>query len=311
MKIGIPRALHTYTLGGAWEAFLGELGVEVILSPPTTRPVLEAGIALGPRDLCLPLKAFFGHLEALRDGVDAVFVPRLVSVDPRRYYCPKFLALPDLAACVLPRERLVVAEVNAKKGPGFTRASYFRAARSLGAGEQQFERAWAALGEAERTARVRRRERYDAFPDAGGGSIRVGLMGHAYTVGDAHLSSHILEWLGDRDVSVLTTDAVPEDVIEAVNPGLFRDIYWESAQEIFRASLHLLKSGRVDGGVFVSAFGCGPDSFVGDLLSRRSREGPGFPFVHIVLDEHTARTGLQTRLEAFLDMVTMKAGRTR
>jgi predicted nucleotide-binding protein (sugar kinase/HSP70/actin superfamily) len=105
---------------------------------------------------------------------------------------------------------------------------------------------------------------------------------------------------------VLTYEAVPEDLLKKADPGLFRDIYWESAGDLFRAALHFFNTPIVDGGVYLSAFGCGPDSFVADLLERKAREGAGFPFVHIMVDEHTARTGIVTRLEAFLDMVEMR-----
>jgi predicted nucleotide-binding protein (sugar kinase/HSP70/actin superfamily) len=58
--------------------------------------------------------------------------------------------------------------------------------------------------------------------------------------------------------------------------------------------------------ILLSAFGCGPDSFTSDIVGRRARKIGSKPFVRLVFDEHTAREGVVTRLEAFLDMVAFR-----
>jgi predicted nucleotide-binding protein (sugar kinase/HSP70/actin superfamily) len=50
------------------------------------------------------------------------------------------------------------------------------------------------------------------------------------------------------------------------------------------------------------AFGCGLDALVGDLVERRIRK-KGVPFCMITIDEHTGEAGVDTRLEAFIDML--------
>ena len=44
----------------------------------------------------LPIKIFHGHVADLINKVDAIFVPRIISIAPREYICPKFLGLPDM-----------------------------------------------------------------------------------------------------------------------------------------------------------------------------------------------------------------------
>jgi len=54
----------------------------------------------------------------------------------------------------------------------------------------------------------------------------------------------------------------------------------------------------------MSAFACGPDSFIGELLQQESaRSERKVPFMTIVVDEHTGEAGVLTRLEAFMDVV--------
>jgi len=51
------------------------------------------------------------------------------------------------------------------------------------------------------------------------------------------------------------------------------------------------------------SFGCGVDSFVCDLIERRVRKTKDVPFIILTLDEHSGQAGMDTRLEAFIDMV--------
>ena len=95
-KVGIPRALLYYHYFPMWRAFFEALGAEVVVSAPSTKSVLDRGVALAVEDACLPVKLALGHVAELAGKVDYLFLPRLVSVACREYICPKFLGFPDL-----------------------------------------------------------------------------------------------------------------------------------------------------------------------------------------------------------------------
>ena len=80
-RIGICRALHAYHHYTLWREFFAELGWEVVLSPTTNRAAIEQGVRLAPSELCLPVKAFLGHVAELKDRVEALFVPRIVCTE--------------------------------------------------------------------------------------------------------------------------------------------------------------------------------------------------------------------------------------
>jgi predicted nucleotide-binding protein (sugar kinase/HSP70/actin superfamily) len=303
MNVGIPNALHYHYTGPAWEAFFQALDCNVTVSPPTNEDILARGLRHALRDLCLPMKAYFGHLDFLKTRVERVFAPRLVADHPCRYYCPKFLALVDLAATVLPREQLLWTEINARKGADFSRRSFASLGRTLGGSAAKVEAALAAMDEATTEAKARRAEDYRVFVDRPPEQVGVALLGHPYIVRDAHLSTNVAGWFAEQGVSVSPYETVPLERLAEVDPGLFRDVYWDSGWHLFRAALHLM--GVCEGSVFLTAFGCGPDSFLVDLLARRAREA-GHPFLTLILDEHAAEVGVRTRLEAFLDMVQMQ-----
>ena len=95
-KIGIPRALLNHKFSPMWETFFSILGLEVCLSPMTTRKILEDGIRHTVDEACLPVKVFSGHVIYLRDKVDYIFVPRMASIEKGNFICAKFLGLPDV-----------------------------------------------------------------------------------------------------------------------------------------------------------------------------------------------------------------------
>ena len=82
--------------------------------------------------------------------------------------------------------------------------------------------------------------------------------------------------------------------------GLMKAPYWRFYRENFGKAMALLKKGSVDGILYVSSFCCGTDSVTIEMI--RSRIGD-FPMLVLKLDEHTAEAGMDTRLEAFAELL--------
>jgi predicted nucleotide-binding protein (sugar kinase/HSP70/actin superfamily) len=96
MKIGVPKGLFFYYYSPLWETFFQELGLDIVFSPQTTQAIVEHGVGLAVDEACLPIKAFYGHVDYLKDKVDYIFIPRFVSIAKKEYICPKFMGLPDM-----------------------------------------------------------------------------------------------------------------------------------------------------------------------------------------------------------------------
>lgn len=117
VRIGFPRALLYYTYFPLWRAFFTELGTEVVVSPCTNKVILDAGLQSALDEACLPVKLFFGHVVSLAGSVDYLFVPRLISVEPKAYMCPKFMGLPDMLRARIPRlPSLIDVKVDFSRG---------------------------------------------------------------------------------------------------------------------------------------------------------------------------------------------------
>ena len=102
MRIGVPRALSFFRFHPALETFFRELGAEVVVSPPTTRATLEAGLPYTVAETCLPVKLFFGHVQSLVGQVDVLLAPSIHRLAPESTNCAKLIGLPDMLQAAMP-----------------------------------------------------------------------------------------------------------------------------------------------------------------------------------------------------------------
>lgn len=93
---------------------------------------------------------------------------------------------------------------------------------------------------------------------------------------------------------------IPMDFISTEGQEDRRHMYWGMGQIIMRTA-NVVKANPQLFGTYITNFSCGPDSFVigyfRELMGRK-------PSLTLELDSHTADAGLETRIEAFLDIVT-------
>ena len=102
LRIGIPRALLYYRYFPLWNTFFRELGGQVLVSRLSTRRVLEEGFKYADDDVCIPIKMVFGHVFSIKDEVDYLFIPRLLSDSKRGYCCPMLAGLPEMIKYSVP-----------------------------------------------------------------------------------------------------------------------------------------------------------------------------------------------------------------
>jgi len=95
-RVGIAASLLYYHYFYLWKTFFEELGLEVVVSSPTNKKIVENGVKKAVDDICLPVKLTFGHVMDLAGRVDYLFIPRLVSLEPDAFTCPKIIGLPDM-----------------------------------------------------------------------------------------------------------------------------------------------------------------------------------------------------------------------
>jgi predicted nucleotide-binding protein (sugar kinase/HSP70/actin superfamily) len=316
LKVGYPQALLYYKYFPLWGTFLRQLGAEVVVSGPTNKGILKRGTVEAENELCLPVKVFYGHLLELSSKVDALFVPRIVSVEKSAYTCPKFLGLPDMA-------RSVDGELPPIIGPTIDRRlgwrAYLRAVLDFG---REFSDSpakilaayWAGLkAQREYDRRVGEgaapieaiagRERPPVRQDG----LKIGIAGHPYNIYDEYISMNLINRMRRLGVTVATPEMVPEETIVRASETLPKRLFWTYEREVVGTVFHWARTQAVDGIIYVLAFPCGPDSLIQSLMEHElRREGLNTPMMSLVIDEHSAEGGFMTRIEAFVDMIARR-----
>lgn len=320
--VGIPRALLFFYYYPMWRTFLEHLGAEVVVSPPTSRKTLERGVELTVDEACLPVKIATGHVAELAGRVDYLFLPRLVSVAPGEYICPKFLGFPDMVrqniaglpplidvSIDLYRNESNYRRAYLQIGSIFSRSSTHIAAafrRALAAQEKYWEQLTEGslpdqLLDIAPVVRVRKTEKIQP-------GHTVALIGHPYNIYDPFINMNLIEKIRRLGARVITADNLDEETICLESSRLPKRLFWTLGRRLVGASFHYLNRRSVEGLIHVTSFGCGPDSITGELIGRYARRLGQVPFLNLTLDEHTGEAGVVTRLEAFFDMVKWRTG---
>ena len=113
------------------------------------------------------------------------------------------------------------------------------------------------------------------------------------------------EKLDRRGWHVLTPASVSYRTRRAANSPFTGRYFYGVGSDNLGAAFTLSGWPNVRGMIYLTPFGCGVDSLVTEFVARRLRAEPQSPpLMVLTIDEHTGEAGFDTRLEAFLDMLT-------
>lgn len=273
-----------------WETFFKELGFKVKLSGDTNREILEKGVKLSENESCLSCKVFNGHIAALLDKkIDYLFIPRYRSL--RRSYksCPKFFALSDVAKIIFKDVSLILdPEINFNK-EGLDKTLYklgYNLCKSKIRAKKATKKALACL------EKYQREQEKQYFQKIRSKKPKIVLISHPYNIHDSFINLDIIRKLNNLGMEVITVDSIPYKE---------RTFYsgWDFMDEMI-AQVREIITKDIKGAVQISAFNCGPDSIMLSLIEREFKK-VNIPYMSLIIDEHTADAGIQTRLEAFVD----------
>ena len=100
------------------------------------------------------------------------------------------------------------------------------------------------------------------------------------------------------NIEIIYADVLDHQTAKIYGKKLSPTLYWTYSKELIGAISYYQYS--VDGIIFLTTFPCGPDSLVNELMIRKINN---LPITNILVDEQTATTGLETRLESFIDII--------
>lgn len=313
MKIGIPRGLWFYDYYPLWKAFYEALGAEVILSSPTNKHILDQGAKNTVDEACLPVKILHGHIIDLRDKVDYIFVPRMMSVYKGEYICPKFCGLPEMVKYSIKNvPPMIDTVINFNKSRKSLMTTIYEFGEYVTKDRKKIDSAYAeALKKykqykqsiAEGRIPLNGELMKESCFNGKRGRKTIALMGHSYLIYDNFGSMEIINKLKALNVDILLPEMLDNGRLRDYSDTLEKRMFWSYGRRLMGTAMYLAENKNIDGVIYVSSFGCGIDSIVEELIERRMRSESDIPFLLITLDEHTGEAGVNTRLEAFIDMI--------
>lgn len=313
MKIGIPRALSYFDYFPIWKTFLDKLGFKTIISSPTTKDILDKGVSLCVDDACLPVKIFHGHVADLIGKVDTIFIPRLISVSPGEYICPKFIGLPEMVKnTISDLPPLLVFNYDLHKGIKYRGKAFNTLARQLGLSGGVVDRAYKeACSMQDKYERMLKSgqsplnilEPKESWDESIKNKVTIGIIGHSYLLCDRYISMDLIKKIQNKGYNVKVPSNVPDKKIEENIMDIPKRMFLSYGKRMLGSGIEWLKCDQVDGIIFLSSFGCGIDSFIEELIRRYNAREYKLPYAVFSLDEHSGQAGFETRLEAFLDMM--------
>ncbi|MFH2100036.1 MAG: acyl-CoA dehydratase activase-related protein, partial [Pseudomonadota bacterium] len=310
-RVGINRSFLTHSYFPLYSAFFTSLGVTPVLPETCTREGMDRRNA----PFCHPgelAHGYFHSLLNLPDPPDFLFLPQFRALPdlngqgasqtcPFAQGEPYFLraAFADELAGLKSRGTVLLNPVlDLTHGLAAAWAPLWQCARAMGFSESEAREAFDRAREAQRSFEARCREWGSGFlQDLEADPDRMGVVifGRSYNAFAPEAHKGIPAKLASRGVPVIPFDFLDFDPEEP-----FVHMYWGMGQRILKAAR--LTAGHPQlFGLFVTNFSCGPDSFL--LTYFRGIMGRK-PSLTLELDSHTADAGIETRIEAFLDVVS-------
>lgn len=292
LRVGVPRGFfkryHNF-----WKYYFEKLDIELVFSKPTDKEILDLGMKYASDEMCMSLKNFLGHVAYLQDKCDYLLIPRIENYGRNNQMCTNFSSIYDIVHNLFAKPILNYNIDYVKKQTEWK--GLLEIGKILGKKKEECKNAY-------EYARVKdfkdqKRIYTEEYNRLNSSRKKILLVGHDYVCHDYLIGKPICDYLKKQDCEVLFADHFPPNVTNSLAHSICHYLYWKSNKELVGA-IELCQN-KIDGIILLSSFPCGPDSLVNELVLRRVK----LPILHLVVDDVNSFTGMETRLESFLDIL--------
>ena len=153
--------------------------------------------------------------------------------------------------------------------------------------------------------------------------LRVAMVGELFTVLDPSANMEIDMWLARRGIEVLKSVCLSDYANDRFRFKPFRRNQFKFSSRYARPYLRFHSGGEsiesvgktvyfaksgVDGVIHIFPFTCMPELVAQTILTKVQKD-LNIPILTLIIDEHTAGGGVETRLEAFIDLLERRRRR--
>jgi predicted CoA-substrate-specific enzyme activase len=304
--VGIMRSFLTHALYPLYSNFFDALGFSIVM-PDRIDP---EGVARAESSFCLPAEITHGSFyDLLMRDLTFIFLPQVAqvpvpNVPTWRRTCVFVQAEPYYLRTTfrseLARSRTVLLSPVLRMDESYEAAENAIAgmAPAMGVAVRAARVAWRRACEKQRAFEQelhRQGEKIMEWLGAHPGRFGIVVFGRPYSAFSEDANKGIPHKTASRGFPVIPFDMLPADHV-AVDEKMF----WAMGQKVMKAA-GVVKNHSNLYGFYVTNFSCGPDSF---LLGYFRRLMGSKPSLTLEVDQHTADAGIDTRVEAALDIMT-------
>lgn len=299
--VGIPKCFSVYTLWPLYAWFFHRLGVQTILS----EKIPPEGTARVESNYCFPAEIAHGAVQdVFNQNIDFIFLPHVRDMESYEEstpanFCPITQSLPYYITKAFPEisaGKYLSPVISFMHGPAKAAESFIAMAASLDVDKKEAKDAFDF-------AYKKQMECFHKLFELGQKAIQearesdmpvMAVLGRPYNAFTADANMGIPRKYTSRGFTV-----IPFDILPFENQSIFPNMYWFYGQQDMK-SASLLKEEANIYITYISNFSCAPDSFMLHYLKWLMGVKP---FLILELDSHTADAGVDTRIEAFLDII--------
>ncbi len=302
--VGLSRSFLTNTYYPLFANFFATLGFRPVLA----REVASEGIDIVAAPFCYPCDIAHGYFyDLIQQQPDYLFLPHILGVrvagnekDSRT--CPLLQGEAYYLKSAFEQslggfKGILTPVLDFSRDLATIREQFLPLARTLkrsrSAVRAAFRQAWLVQ---EALHRHLHRLGAEALRELETDPTRIGvvLFGRPYNAYAPEANKGIPHKFASRGITIIPVDCLALQSFEGKE-----HMYWSMGQVNLKGA-HYIKDHPQLFGTYLTNFSCGPDSFIvgyfRDILGSK-------PSLTLELDNHTADAGLETRIEAFLDIV--------
>ncbi len=301
--VGMNRSFQVNTYFPLFNRFFAELGYRLVV-PERVDP---DGVDHRGAPFCYPVELAHGYFaDLLAKNPDYLFVPHLMGMPggedaSNSCTCPLVQGEPFYlkAAFAFDEKTFLAPTLDFSKPVMECLGVFEELARSLGHPSAAAKGALqAAVAEQEAFFADIQQMGREAIAELEKDPKKIGvvLFGRSYNSFVQVANKGIPAKFASRGIRIIPVDMVP---YQSEPLSAETNMFWASGQMILRGARLVERHPQLFG-TYITNFSCGPDSFLltyfRDIMGRK-------PSLTLELDSHTADAGVETRIEAFLDIV--------
>ncbi|HEX3018999.1 MAG TPA: acyl-CoA dehydratase activase [Chitinispirillaceae bacterium] len=304
--VGILKSFLTHSLFPLYSNFFDQLGFRVVLSDEIDRE----GISRIEAAFCLPAEITHGSFyNLLKKKPDYIFIPQVMQIP-----VPNVQTFSRMCVFVQGEPYYLKATFRKEleQSPTVILSAVLKMENGYEAAEDTLVDMVNGIGVSEKIARkayqyaCRRQydfenelleigretlKKLDDNPELSG----IVLFGRPYNAFADDANMGIPHKVASRGYYIIPNDMIPSSHI-----NVHHKMFWATGQKIMK-SAQIVKERKNLFGFYITNFSCGPDSFLLGYFRRLMGEKPSLT---LELDQHTADAGIDTRIEAALDIIS-------